>query len=60
MTWEEVFENRMFSSYITKSTIDNPYDQAIKQYISDPLFRLYAGEAVKDKIFDYEQNLWSY
>lgn len=60
MTWEELFENRMFSSYITKSTMDNPYDQSIKQYINDPLFRLYAGEKVKDKIFDYEQSLWSY
>ena len=60
MTWEELFENRMFSSYIVKSTLDNPYDQFIKQYVQDPLFRLYTGEAVKDKIFDYEQNLWSY
>ncbi len=60
MTWEELFENRMFSSYITKSTIDNPYDMPIKQYVEDPLFRLYAGDKVKDKIFDYEQSLWSY
>ncbi len=60
MTWEEVFENRMFSSYIVKSTMDNPYDQFIKQYVQDPMFRLYAGDAVKDKIFDYEQSLWSY
>ncbi len=60
MTWEELFENRMFSSYITKSTVDNPYDKSIKEYIQDPLFRLYAGDRVKEKIFDYEQNLWSY
>lgn len=60
MTWEELFENRMFSSYITKSTIDNPYDQSIKEYIQDPLFRLYQGDRVKDRIFDYEQSLWAY
>ena len=60
MTWEELFENRMFSSYITKSTMDNPYDKQIKDYVTDPLFRLYAGDRVKDKIFDYEQALWSY
>lgn len=60
MTWEELFENRMFSSYITKSTLDNPYDQQIKEYVKDPLFRLYEGENVKDKIFNYEQSLWSY
>ena len=60
MTWEELFENRMFSSYITRSTIDNPYDLPIKQYIDDPMFRLYAGDAIKDKIFNYEQSLWAY
>ncbi|WP_170971159.1 type IX secretion system ring subunit PorN/GldN [Ilyomonas limi] len=60
MTWDELFENRMFSSYITKSTLDNPFDQSIREYIKDPLFRLYQGENVKDKIFDYEQSLWSY
>lgn len=60
MTWEELFENRMFSSYITKSSMDNPTDQQIRSYIKDPLFRLYQGENIKEKIFDYEQSLWSY
>jgi len=60
MTWDELFENRMFSSYITKSTMDNAFDQSIREYIKDPLFRLYQGENIKEKIFDYEQSLWSY
>ena len=60
MTWEELFENRMFSSYITKSTLDNPTDQPIRSLIQDPLFRLYQGDNIKNKIFDYEQSLWSY
>ncbi len=60
MTWEELFENRMFSSYITKSTMDNPFDQSIREYVKDPMFRLFEGENVKDKIFNYEQSLWSY
>lgn len=60
MTWEELFENRMFSSYITKSTMDNPYDRRLKDYIKDPLLRLLEGENIKDKIFNYEQDLWSY
>lgn len=60
MTWEELFENRMFGSYITRSSIDNPYDAPLKQYIDDPMFRLYAGDAIKEKIFNYEQSLWSY
>jgi len=61
MTWEELFESRMFSSYIIKSTLDNPYDQTLAQkYPNSTLFRLLEGENIKDKIFDYEQSLWSY
>lgn len=60
MSWEELFENRMFSSRIVKSTIDNPFDRDFKEYIKDPLFRLLEGENVKDKIFNYEQALWAY
>lgn len=60
MTWEELFENRMFSSYIIKSTLDNPYDRSLRSYIKDPILRLLEGENIKEKIFNYEQNLWSY
>ena len=60
MTWEELFESRMFSSYITKTTMDNPYDRRLKDYIKDPILRLLEGENIKDKIFNYEQDLWSY
>ncbi len=60
MTWEELFESRMFSSYITKSSMDNPFDKNLAEMIQDPLFRLLQGEKIKDKIFDYEQALWSY
>ena len=60
MSWEELFESRMFSSRIIKSTIDNPYDQFIKNYVKDPILRLLEGENIKEKIFNYEQDLWSY
>lgn len=60
MTWEEIFEGRFFSSYITKSTLDNPYDKTLSLLIKDPLFRLLEGENIKEKIFNYEQDLWSY
>ncbi len=61
MTWEELFESRMFSSYITKSTIDNAFNLDFSQvYPNNTLFRLLEGENVKDKIFNYEQSLWSY
>jgi gliding motility associated protien GldN len=60
MSWEELFESRFFSSYIVKSTIENPYDLYIKQYIKDDILRLLEGENLKDKIFNFEQDLWSY
>ena len=60
MSWEELFESRFFSSYIVKSTIENPYDLFVKQYINDPILRLLEGDQIKDKIFNYEQDLWSY
>lgn len=60
MTWEELFESRMFSSYITKSTIENPGNRTIRGYIKDPILALLEGENLKEKIFNYEQDLWSY
>ncbi|HET6993910.1 MAG TPA: gliding motility protein GldN [Chitinophagaceae bacterium] len=60
LTWEELFESRMFSSYITKSTIDNAANRVIRSYIKDPILALLEGDNIKDKIFNYEQDLWSY
>jgi gliding motility associated protien GldN len=60
LSWEELFESRMFSSRIIKSTIDNPYDQFIAGYISDPILRLLEGDNIKEKVFNYEQDLWAY
>jgi gliding motility associated protien GldN len=59
-SWEELFESRMFSSRIIKSTFDNPYDQFIAGYVKDPILRLLEGDNIKEKIFNYEQDLWSY
>lgn len=60
MTWEELFESRMFSSYIVKSTIDNPQNKLIRNYIKDPILQLLEGDNIKEKIFNFEQDLWSY
>jgi gliding motility associated protien GldN len=60
MSWEELFESRMFSSRILKSTINNPNDFFISSYIKDPILALLEGENIKEKIFNYEQDLWSY
>ena len=63
MSWEELFESRMFYGRIIKSTIDNPYDQYIRNYkglSNNPILQLLEGENIKEKIFNYEQDLWSY
>ncbi len=63
MSWEELFESRMFYGRIIKSTLDNPYDQYLKTQTGldgKPILQLLEGENIKEKIFNYEQNLWSY
>ena len=60
MSWEELFESRMFASRIIKSTINNPNDMYISSYVKDPILALLEGDNVKEKIFNYEQDLWSY
>lgn len=60
LSWEEVFEGRFFSSYIIKSTLNNPGDKTLAQLVKDPLFQLLEGENIKEKLFNYEQDLWSY
>jgi gliding motility associated protien GldN len=63
MSWEELFESRMFYGRIIKSTIDNPYDQMIKNYkglSENTILQLLEGETISTKIFNYEQDLWSY
>jgi gliding motility associated protien GldN len=60
MSWEELFESRMFSGRVIKSTIDNPSDLYIEGFIRDPILRLLEGDNIKEKIFNYEQDLWSY
>ncbi len=63
MTWEELFESRMFYGRIIKSTIENPYDQLLKNVPGlrdNTILQLLEGENIKEKIFNYEQDLWSY
>jgi len=61
MTWEELFESRMFSSYIVKSTLDNPAFKPIRSLMNgNQILSLLEGDNIRDKIFNFEQNLWSY
>ncbi len=63
MSWEELFESRMFYGRIIKSTINNPNDMFIKNFrgmAENPILQLLEGETIKETIFNYEQDLWSY
>jgi gliding motility associated protien GldN len=63
LTWDDLFETRQFSARIIKSTMDNPRNKAFKEIPGlreDPMLQLMEGERVKEKIFNYEQDLWSY
>ena len=61
MTWEELFESRMFGSYVVKTTLDNPQNKFIRNYFpNNQILALLEGDNVKEKIFNFEQDLWSY
>lgn len=60
MSWDDLFHQHMFSSYIVKTTSNNYRDKSLAELIKDPLFQLLEGEKIKEKIFNYEQDLWSY
>ncbi|WP_343667113.1 gliding motility protein GldN [Chitinophaga sp.] len=58
MSWEDLFEMRFFTSYVTKE--NNTYNREIKDYIKDGTMRLLEGQSIKDKIFNKEQDMWQY
>jgi gliding motility associated protien GldN len=63
MTWEELFENRMFSGRIYKYSGDNARNMRLDEIpgLKDkPMLQLYQGEEIKNKIHNAEQNAWSY
>lgn len=63
MSWEELFESRMFYGRIIKTTLDNSGNQYIKNYKGlqdNPILQLLEGERITETIFNYEQDQWSY
>ena len=57
-SWEDVFESRFFNSYIIKQS--NVGDRRIQDYKTDGRERLLEAERIKQEIFNFEQDLWSY
>jgi len=58
MSWDDLLTNRFFASYIVKAS--NPLDQYVADMTSSSLDALYEGEKIKEEIFNFEHDLWSY
>ncbi len=56
-TWEDLLEQRYFASYIIKES--NVYDRRIQDYLTG-VDRLLEADKIKNEIFNFEHDLWSY
>ena len=57
-TWEDIFEARLFSSYIIKSS--NILDKRLKDSYSSPMAILLEAEQIQNTLFYFEHDLWTY
>jgi gliding motility associated protien GldN len=61
VTFDDFFEQRLFSSYITKE--NNQYDNAIKdfeEFRDNKVAALLESERIKQDLFEKEHDLWEY
>ena len=56
-TWEDLFEMRYFASYIYKES--NVYDRRLEGYLTG-IDILLEADKIKESIFNFEHDLWSY
>jgi gliding motility associated protien GldN len=57
MTWEDLLEMRYFSSYIFKES--NVYDRRLQEYVTG-VDMLLEADKIRQEIFNFEHDLWSY
>jgi gliding motility associated protien GldN len=60
-TWSDLFEQRRFASYIYKQS--NVLDLRLDDYYNGPdrgVERLLESERIKEELFNWEHDLWSY
>jgi len=57
LSWEDLFESRMFESYINKES--NVLDRGIKEYATG-IDQLLESEKIKQGMFEFEHDLWNY
>ncbi|MFZ4425936.1 MAG: gliding motility protein GldN [Saprospiraceae bacterium] len=59
LSWEDIFENRYFSSYIFKAS--NVKDKRLEDFFPNSRRDLLMeAEKIKNEIFNFEQDLWTY
>ena len=56
-TWEDIFEQRQFASYIYKE--NNVYDRRLSDYLAG-VDLLMEGQKIEDELFNREHDLWSF
>jgi gliding motility associated protien GldN len=57
ISWEDALEMRYFSSYIYKES--NVYDRRLQDYLTG-VDLLMESDKIKNELFNYEHDLWSY
>ena len=57
ISWEDIMEMRLFSSYIYKES--NVQDRRLEDYLTG-VDKLVEAERIKNEIFNFEHDLWSY
>ena len=57
VTWEDLMERRTFASYIFKES--NVYDRRLQSYLTG-VDLLLEADKIKQQIFNFEHDLWSY
>lgn len=56
MSWDDIFEGRLFGSYIIKES--NVLDRRIQDYKTG-VDALMESEKIKQEMFEWEHDLWS-
>jgi gliding motility associated protien GldN len=59
LTFDDLFAKRQFSSYIYKSTVGNPYDRDLAEYLT-PFEALLESDKIRDGIVLWEHDLWEF
>ena len=58
LSWDDIFEMRRFTSYIFKES--NAQDLRLKDFFPDGVARLRESDKIKDRLFNFEHDLWEY